>query len=412
MFQVAIGCSGRFHLRLVTALFLLLSLGYSAATAMAEENQPSSTESEQHPDTTTELAEESTEKNQVPVPQLLNTACDYEGNQQTTWFDRTHHVISRSVCAQAVRFDRFFGNVRSGDDYTSSRMRIRNSLRFEKEEDVEVEFVPRVRARFHLPNFEEQFNIIIFDDTSQEDSLSSAEESFPQDEDEPNRYSAALRWIVRTSEQLQLDFDVGARFNSGIEPLVRLRYRKTFPVSDYSLTRLSNTLYWRKTEEFGNRLELDYERIVTSNTLLQWHTGGTYSEVSEGIEWNKRVTFYQALDERRAVSYSIGLNGNTLPYPIVENYGVSVRFRKNVLRSWLFVELEPSINWPLDRDRDLTPSITFRLEANFGEAYEPNAKERLEYHQERNGTMNSKPSESANNPLPATEAQPSDQPEP
>jgi hypothetical protein len=46
-----------------------------------------------------------------------------------------------------------------------------------------------------------------------------------------------------------------------------------------------------------------------------------------------------------------------------------VRYRRNFLRPWLFVEVEPAVNWPLDEttlQRDISFSFMLSLEMIFG----------------------------------------------
>lgn len=294
------------------------------------------------------------------------TLCRYQQDTTNRWFDKTHRLISRSVCLQAVRFDRFFGDIRNTDDYRSSFMRVRNSFIAEQEEDIDYEFRPRLRARFYLPQLQEKFNLIVFDDSNSEETLSSAEETVPEETQQTNRYTAALRWVVNKGNDLQLDFDVGARFDSNIQTFVRWRYRKIIPINEVTQVRLSDAVRWRDPVGFGNNLRMDLERVLSPLYLFRWRNSFTFSEESDGIDWGERLTLYQRLSDKDAISYSIGMSGYTRPVPEVENYGISLRYRRNVLRSWLFLELEPEFNWPLERQRETTPKLTFRVEIQFG----------------------------------------------
>jgi hypothetical protein len=51
---------------------------------------------------------------------------------------------------------------------------------------------------------------------------------------------------------------------------------------------------------------------------------------------------------RKEVDWSA--KGPTRPGVGVQNYRVYTVYRRSVLRNWLFCELEPDINWPLQVD--------------------------------------------------------------
>jgi hypothetical protein len=61
------------------------------------------------------------------------------------------------------------------------------------------------------------------------------------------------------------------------------------------------------------------------------------------------------------------VRGDTRPEFEVQNYRVYAGYRRSILRSWLFVELEPDVNWPLrdDGSREIVWGATLRLELLF-----------------------------------------------
>jgi len=306
---------------------------------------------------------------QLPVlptnPQKLEDPCTAKSTQDLPWIDRTHLRLSQSLCNQVRRFDRFFGDVNYDEQYRRSFMRIRNSISWENTTETELNFRPRIRANIRLPNAEEHFNLIISDDTDDPDSLSSANETLTEDNDERN-VTTAIRWIAQKSKALELNLDVGVRLNDGLDTFVRTRYRKQFSLSDTRNLRLTQNFFWRRSEGFGERTQLDLEQLFSPQLIGRWTSGGTFSENSQGVEWIQRLTLLQRIDAKRAVAYSLGVVGQTRPIPLVENYGVSVRYRKNIYRRWLFAEVEPVINWPLETNRETSPGITFRLEVQLG----------------------------------------------
>jgi hypothetical protein len=49
-----------------------------------------------------------------------------------------------------------------------------------------------------------------------------------------------------------------------------------------------------------------------------------------------------------------------------KSYSLRARYRTNLWRKWLFLEVWPIVSWPEERDYDLTLGARFRVEINFG----------------------------------------------
>lgn len=300
-------------------------------------------------------------------PQAVPTPCSEQAiDPSLPWLDRTHLALSQSVCNTARWFDRFFGDVRYDDNFASSFVRVRNNFVIEDDQDTEYRFEPRLRARVHLPNAKERINLIISDDSEDETSLSTAQEQLAIDSEEPNRYSTTVRWVTEKRSDLEIDFDIGARFNDQLQMFVRNRFRKTYNIDDQRLWRLTGEFFWRDLVGFGERTLLDYEYRVNKDWFFRLGNSMTFSESSRGVDWTQRYTLWQYLNLRTAISYGFAATGYTRPTSIVENYGFSVRYRRQIYSHWLFAEVEPQLNWPYEDDRDIEPRIILRLEVQLG----------------------------------------------
>lgn len=287
------------------------------------------------------------------------------------WLDRTHLSLSQGLCNATHRFDRFFGNTRYNDETAHSLLRIRNNFVVENGKETDIAFQPRVRARVHLPNAKEQFNLIISDDSDNENTLSTATENLAVDNTNTNRYSTTLRWIAEKQADLEIDFDIGARFNSGIDWFVRNRYRKQIPINDISRLRFDGSVFWRNSRGFGQRTQLDYEREIAQSMLFRLENIAEFSEVTRGIDWLQRTTILNQLSYRTAVSYSFATIGHTRPEFMTDEYGFSIRYRHQLYSHWLFIEAEPQIVWPLvdpdiDNTREKITRVIIRFEVQLG----------------------------------------------
>ena len=120
---------------------------------------------------------------------------------------------------------------------------------------------------------------------------------------------------------------------------------------------------------FGTTTQLAFDHLVSPRLLLRWDNIGTVAEDTDGLDWGTGVTAYQSLGSRRALSYTALMRGETDADVPVQNYGAEVRYRQQVFRSWLFIELLTSVTWPretLDEEREINPGIGVGFEMFFG----------------------------------------------
>ncbi len=292
-----------------------------------------------------------------PVP------CSGEEPLGLPWLEKTHQRLSQRLCDQVEKLDLFFGNVQYEDEYPKSFIRIRNAISWNDANGDVVKLDPHIKARIRLPSLENRFNLLISDDSEDINSLSTSQENLRVEEDQKNRVSTALRWIAQQSDRMEINFDAGFR---GIDPFFRSRYRNRWSLSDDQQIRFIQDVFWKNSERFGERSEINYDQTLSQLFLFRVSTAATFSEVSKGIDWTQQFSILQKIDALRALTYTAAFTGHTRPYFLTDDYGISVRFRKNIYHNWLFSEIETQLNWPAELFRDTTQTIIFRLEAQLG----------------------------------------------
>jgi hypothetical protein len=297
---------------------------------------------------------------------------------QMNWLDYTQGYLSRGICNITTGFDRFFGGKREEEENVDKFVRLTNSFKWQQGQGFD--FKARVRARLQLPHFKDRLNLILSgeDDRAISETLSREDDFKEKDANAKNamdtsssgKHSLGVRWnIIREPTS---SFSVSGRLRLSsfeIRPAVIARYRYTQGLGQYALSRTTQTLYWYKKEGFGETTRLDLERLVTPQTLLRTSIAGTYSEMSNGIDWGMETSLFHEFSPKKAISLDAAVWGSTLPSIATENYRIGIRYRKNFYRPWLFFEIEPELSWPKSDEtgeREITPAIMFRLEFLFG----------------------------------------------
>lgn len=285
--------------------------------------------------------------------------------------DDKHAGIERSILDRVVRFDKFFGNVKTESTRQPNYLiRWQNSVRME--EGGHFKYRTNVRANFVLPGISKRLRVAISGESEPEPFTAK----LPEDPGNPgfDRTLAKTRLVntevrygmVRTPN---VDFFLGAgvRLTSPFQYFTRSRLQYTHRLGDVSLVRLGETLFWKNTEKFGETTEIDFERLLRPKTLLRWSNAGTWAQETKGLEWGTELSLLQELSPRSAITFSGGAFGDTRPAAVVETYRILTRYRRNFLTHWLFYELEPEISWPRSPEGRYASALAFtaRIEAVF-----------------------------------------------
>ena len=305
---------------------------------------------------------------------LIEEACRDAKGRPESWLDRTHSYVNQRLCEPAAWFDGFFGDPRAAEETpVGTFVRLRNELRWDESEGWRYRV--RMSANVSLPGVTDRVRLLVSRDADvrgefeEEDRFEGSEE----------RTRLGLRFIASDRERDRFDIDGTVRVRTtGLNPLVRARYRHTRPLTETTLARYTQIIFWEREDGFGTTTRGDWEWLPDFRTQVRLTGRGTYSEESDGIEWATSAIGFRQLNRRTAVRAEIGALGFTEPSFETKEYFVNLRWRRSFLRPWLFYEIQPEHAWPLDMETGNRRSdwrIFFTIEVQFEN--EPARRERI-----------------------------------
>lgn len=281
-----------------------------------------------------------------------------------TWIDQTHADMSARLCNQVNTIDGFFGKV-NPDKNAIGFMRIRFGYQWEQTDENSTEFQPSIKTRIRLPNISKHLSLLITDDENDDNTIPLSKQSAQQDlSDGPSTLGKLLG--VNRSDPVDYDIDIGSKSDDG--PKIFTRARATWQLwpSDNSYLRLSQAIFWLDGLGYGEESRLEYNQNLDETTLFRWTTATEFSEETDGLAIEQSLVFFKQIDAKRGLSYDIHMSGATRPTLKVTDYGLRILYRRNFMKPWLFFEMEPSIFWPLEYDRDMSVRLIFRFEVQLG----------------------------------------------
>lgn len=285
------------------------------------------------------------------------------------WWDAAHQRFSRFVCWPSRWVDHFFATPGENDRLSSgTRLRVTQATTWR--DDHQSVSPLKVHASAVLPNLQNRVSVIFVNDEDvlEDDRRITAGQSGELAERKQNGFHSAVRWALRTSKRINLDWDVGLR--SGLHGYSQLRYRWRKPASVNAWVRLSQRVYFRDPEGFSSDSLAEYNYSLSPVSSLRFATDVLISEKNQEakIGWvlSQNASWFYRLSERAAVQYSVGTYAYTRPSWATQNYRTSLLYRRNFFRPWLFYEVEPFWEWPKAQDFGTVTGITLRLEMLLG----------------------------------------------
>lgn len=273
--------------------------------------------------------------------------------------DETHEQVSATLLNAATWLDSFFDDKRYVAEENRTRAKLKLSAGIEKEGDFE--FKPRVSLRLHLPRTEGRLSLLISANDDEDFDVDRNTAIVNNRDDEAN-LKGTLRYLVRETNKLNLSTSAGLSFNYAY---AGIRYRRLFDYNSWQ-GRFTSRLRYYTDDGWELRNQYDLERQVSDNLLFRTTLEANWEEEFNGMPHAVIFSLFQVLRKDRAILYDIGNYLHTSPSYQMTDTIFRLRYRQRFYRDWLVFEVAPQIAFPKEYERDFTPGIIFKLEADFG----------------------------------------------
>jgi hypothetical protein len=286
-----------------------------------------------------------------------------------TWADRYHLLIENDLYGTVTWFDHFFeDDLRRDPGSARSSLRWTNEVRWDQQDGFR--YRTKVRASVRLPHLLGRWRFVISGESKGDPTAIK-----PEDPGNPGlavaansrRASTELVYDLLQTRNTIVDFGAGVQVKLPPNVYVRTRLLHVRELAYAVIARLTVTPFWEARDGFGESNQLDIERQFGPRMLLRWSNSANITEQSNGWNWGTELSVFERLSPKSAITFAGNASGPTRPETVVQNYRVYTRYRRNFLRTWLFFELEPDVNWPRQDDgsRRTVWGGTVRVEIDF-----------------------------------------------
>jgi len=298
------------------------------------------------------------------TPELLE---EPNGVKLNPWLDLPHAFLERRMFDVVNGFDRFFADDRDLESLRSSSfLRWRNELRVA--DDGALSFGTTLRGDVSLPYLQRRLKElrIVLEDAGR--SLGDADPTALTGQPSRARGDAVLRWALLDTLRSSIDLGAGVLIRLPPGVIGKARFRYVRELGSVALARASTTGFWTTVDGFGYKASLAFERPLPRRLLLRWTTGTLLTQKStNGYASASELALLATLGRATAVTLLGSTAIQSKPDVAVTTWRVATRVRQAFYRRWIFGEVEPEVQWPLNAagGRKPTPAIFFRVELQF-----------------------------------------------
>ncbi len=291
-------------------------------------------------------------------------------DEEESVIDTTHKRLSSSLFYFSNQIDSFFGGERADDLPNGSRVRL--LLNFNKEESSSYKTKGALKINIALVETQKKLKISFRNQYEKTHDAVPEKKDVPNDpvklvkpldpapseeESSFNGLRDFFKWRLRLDSGIQLDFPP--------DPFLRLSAIKSWNFGTYELRATQQIFYYLKSGA-GETSKLDLDHPITENVLFRYENDATWTDLADRFTFFSGPIIYQKIGDQRGISYNLKVFGESKPTWYVKDYRLEVTYRRAVLKRWFFLELNPYIHFPKDKEWRSALGFNLRLELVVG----------------------------------------------
>ena len=282
-----------------------------------------------------------------------------------SYIDSSQRYISSGLNSLATNLDEFFANEKPYYDSSESYLRLDFSFIFN--EDGKVRSTNDVNFKLRLPNTEKKFQLVFETDTAESDSSSTQTKNINITESEKENekeYFAGIQATLKDVEHWHFRTATGLRITDRLDPFMRINMDWRDKYGNWSLHWNENP-YWSNSTGWGLNSLFEFDRNISAKILFRSSSLASWTATLDYFNLSQVFSIFQVLSDKSALSYQAGVYGVNKPEILTTNYLLSMNFRRNIHKDYLFFEITPQINYPETDNFSPEHTITFKFDMIF-----------------------------------------------
>ena len=280
-----------------------------------------------------------------------------------SFLDEPHESISSGLKSFASSIDEFFAD--ENVYYESSGSYLKLTADTIWSEGGDIGYRGDIKLKLRLPRTQEKIKLVFESDPEErDDDLAKTPEPTIQRAVEEKEFFAGIQGSFGKKEKWQFKPSLGIRLHSPPDLYTRFRFSRTADFGSW-LFRFNETIFWFDSIGWGEDTTFQFDFKILDDVLFRVTSFGRWTNQNEYFDLSQTFSFIHTLSQRRAISYDMGVYGNSDPTVHATNYLLGARYRQVIHSDYLFMELIPQIDYRQEHDFRAEYSFTLRLEMVF-----------------------------------------------
>lgn len=287
---------------------------------------------------------------------------DETTEQIELYADKWHANFSNQVTNAAASIDAFFDNANYLDETNETSLRIAIGTFYE--EGSGLDFTNNVNLRLKLPHTENRLQLFLFSDA--EDTGTNQDVLVPPSPADEQDRVVGVSYYLKQVKNINLSLRGGARLHSGTPVFfVQPRYRYFTELEEWDMRFIQKITWWTDTG-WDARSNLQFERPLSEQYFFRTTGQIDWFEEDEGLFPALGFDLNRIISKKRAISLQLWNTFETEPDAVWDSSTITLRYRQQFWRKWLYFDIAPQVRFPRDHDYEALAGILFQVEANFG----------------------------------------------
>jgi hypothetical protein len=302
----------------------------------------------------------------------VSAAADLKEDNEAL-IDRAQRGVNNVILATVQKTDNLFGTTGLEEEASVNRGRISVGGEWDQRDAFKARV--RLKARVQLPALKRRASLVFgrgdadeFVDGTGDEDVDTLPNRFNDFEDDD--WLLGVGFSRDAAMRRGWSFGAGVKLTTPVEPYVRATYRWHRTIADSLLWRVEPRFFVQSQRGAGLSLQNTLDYAANENWLLRWWTVAVADDPIEGVAWTTKLAAYRNLTHKSAISYAAYYSGETAYEVPVRDYGVELRFRRQISRDWLFIELLGRVSWPrefIEERRKSNLGVGIEFEMQFGQ---------------------------------------------
>lgn len=331
-------------------LLLLIFLLQSGSEVLSAPHGPAAVVIEKGPD--------------ADVEQQDDLVPEEESDLESEFLDWSRELVFEYVESLNDGVDSFFMGDFLDDELINDESSGSNGRIFlitRRVEDEGVDYQTGLSLKLVLPRTRDRLKLLVETDENED----GAKESDLIGTTNNVTYSTAIRVEIRDGRRWKTSWDNGVRWEGEPVYFSRVRARRTDYFGEWR-SRFLQSIYWRTDDEWGAKFNTNVLRPIDLTRHFSAGVNADYLLNDDFANLESNVALFDELSHRSALLYRFAALGDTESITKVNEYILTLSYRRKIYKNFVFAELIPELAWPRELDYKATPALNFRLEMIFG----------------------------------------------